>query len=144
MDLLQALLPIVPDGCRKVLLGDGEFDGQQLRRWCADQHWEFVLRTSCDRVVDCGGETARMDALSPAKGERTVFVPDAVDGINAVCWREKGFDKPIFLLTNMEVGDMACAYYRKRFKIETMFKNLKSKGFNSTRPKSRMPTESPN
>lgn len=129
LDLLQALLPIVPQGCRKVLLGDGEFDGRKVRQWCAGQGWEFVLRTACDRQADCGGETARIDSLAPAKGARTVFLPDAVDGVNAVCWHGKGFEKPIFLLTNMDVGRMACAYYRKRFKIETMFKNLKSKGF---------------
>lgn len=129
LDLLRALLPIVPEGCRKVFLGDGEFDGRQLRQWCAKQGWEFVVRTACDRVVDCGGETARMDSLCPPKGARTVFLSDAVPGANAVCWHGKGFENPIFLLTNMELGSMACAYYRKRFKIETMFKNLKSKGF---------------
>lgn len=129
LDLLQVLLPIVPQDCRKVFLGDGEFDGQKVLQWCAEQGWEFVLRTACDRQVDCGGETARIDSLAPAKGDRTVFLSNALGGFNAVCWHGKRFEKPIFLLTNMDVGSMACACYRKRFKIEAMFKNLKSKGF---------------
>lgn len=129
LDVLQLLLPVVPPGCRVVILGDGEFDGLRLREWCAGQKWEFVLRTSCDRQVDCGGETARIDSLSPPKGHSTLFLPHAVDGANAVCWHEKRFEKPIFLLTNMDLGKMACRYYKKRFKIETMFKQLKSKGF---------------
>jgi hypothetical protein len=129
LDLLQMLLPAVPPSCRVVLLGDGEFDGQRLRDWCAHNRWEFVLRTACDRQIDCGGELARIDSLSPAKGHCTVFVPDALNGANAVYWHEKRFKDPIFLLTNMEVGNMACRYYKKRFKIETMFKHLKSKGF---------------
>ena len=29
----------------------------------------------------------------------------------------------------MDVGQMACEYYRRRFKIETLFKQLKSAGF---------------
>ena len=129
IDLLQMLLPIIPHNCRVVLLGDGEFDGQKVLAWCAEHKWEFVLRTSCDRQVDFGGETARIDTLSMPKGHTTVFLPNALPGINAVFWHEKRFENPIFLLTNMEVGKMACQYYKRRFKIETMFKQLKSKGF---------------
>lgn len=129
LDLLNMLLPAVPAGCRVVLLGDGEFDGEGLCAWCAGHNWEFVLRTACDRLVDCGGETARIDTLCLPKGHSSLFVPDALSGINAVYWHEKRFEKPIFLLTNMELGKMACRYYKKRFKIETMFKQLKSKGF---------------
>jgi hypothetical protein len=129
LELLGMLLPAVPAGCRVVLLGDGEFDGQQLLQWCADQKWEFVLRTSRDRKVDFGGEMGRIDALSMPHGHTSLFLPDAMPGINAVFWHEKRFEEPIFLLTNMELGKMACRYYKRRFQIETMFKQLKSKGF---------------
>ena len=129
IDLLQMLLPSIPHNCRVVLLGDREFDGQKVLAWCLDHKWEFVLRTSCDRQVDFGGETARIDALSMPKGHTSVFLPNALPGMNAVFWHEKRFEKPIFLLTNMDVGKMACQYYKRRFKIETMFKQLKSKGF---------------
>jgi hypothetical protein len=37
---------------------------------------------------------------------------------------------PIFLMTNMNLGEMACRYYRKRFKIENLFKSMKSAVFN--------------
>jgi hypothetical protein len=129
LDLLNMLLPAMPQDCRVVLLGDGEFDGEQLLAWCAEQKWEFVLRTSCDRQVDFGAEQGRIDALSMPKGHTSLFLPDALPGLNAVFWHEKRFEKPIFLLTNMDVGKMACQYYKRRFKIETMFKQLKSRGF---------------
>jgi hypothetical protein len=125
IDLLNMVLPAIPDNCRVVLLGDGEFDGQKLLAWCAEHKWEFVLRTACN----FGGETDRIDALSMPKGHTSMFLPNALPGINAVFWHEKRFEKPIFLLTNMDVGKMACQYYKQRFKIETMFKQLKSKGF---------------
>lgn len=129
LELLQSILGIVPEQCRIVVLGDGEFDGQGLLGFCASHGWEFVVRTASDRKIDCGGESASISELCPAPGETFVFAPNAIDGIHAVYWHEKRFEKPIFLLTNMELAQMACRYYKKRFKIETMFKQLKSGGF---------------
>lgn len=130
LDLLALALGILPtDACRVVLLGDGEFDGERLRRQCNEWGWEFVLRTCLDRKVDCGGETAHLGTLCPAKGEEAVFLPDACQGDNAVLWWAKDFENPVPLLTNMDLGQMACEYYRRRFKIETLFKQMKSAGF---------------
>lgn len=55
---------------------------------------------------------------------------DACQGDNALLWLGKEFEDPIPLLTNMDLGEMACEYYRKRFLIETLFKQMKSGGFN--------------
>lgn len=127
LDLLRMMAPICPTGCRVVLLGDGEFDGQNLRQWCCDHQWIFVVRTSCDRQIDFNGEIARFDSIQTTRS--ICFIPDALPMANAVYWHGKGYSKPIFLLTNMEVGYEACHYYKRRFKIETLFKNLKSSGF---------------
>lgn len=129
LELLVMGKKILPSGCRIVLLGDGEFDGQRLRAMCKELKWEFVFRTSVDKKVDCGGETANLGELCPQPGSETVFIEDACQGDNAVLWWAKGFESPIPLLTNMDLGEMACDYYRRRFKIETLFKQLKSAGF---------------
>jgi len=129
VDLVVLAQTIMPPGCRAVLLGDGEFDGLKLRRACKSFKWEFVLRTSVDRKVDCGGDLAQLGSLSPPPGSEIVFLEDACDGDNAIYWLGKGHKDPIPLLTNMDLGEMACHYYRKRFKIETLFKQLKSAGF---------------
>ena len=127
LDLLKMIAPICPANCRLVLLGDGEFDGPNLRQWCIDNHWIFVLRTSSDRLVDFGGEVARFDSLLTT--HTILFIPDALPLANAVYWRGKGHKKPLFLLTNLELAKEACLYYKRRFKIESLFKNLKSAGF---------------
>jgi hypothetical protein len=132
LDLARQCLSILPAEvqCRVVLLGDGEFDGQGLRDFCWTNEWEFVLRTSLDRHIDCGGEVDRIDSLLPLLERRTiVFVEDACGRDNALLWKLRGFKDPIPLLTNMDLGQMACKYYERRFKIETMFKQLKSAGF---------------
>lgn len=129
LDLIKYVEQLLPESCRVVFLGDGEFDGSKLRSACKKYGWEFVLRTSKDRKVDCGGEIVQINTVCPFLGERMVFLEDACEGDNAICWHGKGYDAPIYLLTNMDLGQMACAYYRKRFKIETLFKYLKSGGF---------------
>lgn len=127
LDLMRLVAPICPKGCRIVLLGDGEFDGQLLRQWCMEQGWEFVVRTSCDRLIDFDGEKARFDSIQTL--ESIVFIANAVKESNAVYWHEKKHDKPLYLLTNMDLGYQACQYYKHRFKIETLFKHFKSAGF---------------
>jgi hypothetical protein len=129
----QKFLQTLSTPCRKVLLGDGEFDGANLRKMCKTFKWEFVLRTARDRQIDCGcGETARIDKLCHVNGpnEDVVFVEDACEGDNAILWHNSKYDDPIPLLTNMDLGEMACVYYKKRFKIELLFKQMKSAGFN--------------
>ena len=127
LDLLKMIIRICPADCRLVLLGDGEFDGQGLQEWCTDNHWFFVLRTSADRLIDFDGEVARFDSIQTTRG--ICFIENALPLANAVYWRGKGYSKPIFLLTNIELGYEACRYYKYRFKIETLFKQLKSAGF---------------
>jgi hypothetical protein len=127
IDLLKMIAQICPSGCRVVLLGDGEFDGQGLQQWCITNKWLFVVRTSSDRLIDFDGEVARFDTMRTTRS--IYFIEGALPLANAVYWLEKGHPKPIFLLTNLDLGYEACHYYKRRFKIETLFKHLKSAGF---------------
>ena len=44
------------------------------------------------------------------------------------CWA-KGYQEPLYLVSNMEAAEEACRYYQKRFRIETFFSDQKSRGF---------------
>lgn len=44
------------------------------------------------------------------------------------CW-QKGSDQPLYLVTNLELGEEALWFYHKRFRIETLFSDQKSRGF---------------
>jgi hypothetical protein len=50
--------------------------------------------------------------------------------VNAVVHWGKKYQAPLYLVTNVETGGEAYDGYRKRFKIETLFSDLKSRGFN--------------
>ncbi|MFM8373149.1 MAG: transposase, partial [Bacteroidota bacterium] len=72
-------------------------------------------------------EVARFDSLQTTRS--ICFFQGALLLANAVYWKGKKYSKPLFLLTNLELGYEACHYYKRRFKIETLFKHLKSAGF---------------
>jgi hypothetical protein len=129
VDLLNQLAALAPKNCRCVLLGDGEFDGFDLRDVCLRNNWEFVLRTIKNRKIKLDDEIGRASDAYPPPGEEVFMMPDAVDGINLVCWHKPTYGQPIYLLTNMDLGEMACEYYKRRFEIENMFKRMKSQGF---------------
>jgi len=50
-----------------------------------------------------------------------------------IVWWCKGYDKPIYLVSNMECVQEACHWYQRRFCIETFFSDQKSRGFNLQR-----------
>jgi hypothetical protein len=44
------------------------------------------------------------------------------------CWA-KGYQEPLYLVSNMATAEEACRWYEKRFRIETFFSDQKSRGF---------------
>jgi hypothetical protein len=47
----------------------------------------------------------------------------------AITWWRNDCKDPIHLVTNMTSAEEACSYYQRRFKIETLFSDQKSRGF---------------
>jgi hypothetical protein len=50
--------------------------------------------------------------------------------VRAVVYWGRKYNDPIYLVTNFPTGDEAFNWYRKRFRIETLFSGLKGRGFN--------------
>ena len=44
------------------------------------------------------------------------------------CWA-KGYQEPLYVVSNMDAAEEACRLYQKRFRIETFFSDQKSRGF---------------
>lgn len=128
--------------CRVVLLGDGEFDSTELQEACLGHGWDYVLRTSKATLVSesPGMEGAtKMGGLAPMDNRRHFFLADmyittaGFGPANIVYWHDKRYKNPLYLLTNLEYAPEAERYYRKRYTIETLFADLKSRGFNMAR-----------
>ena len=57
------------------------------------------------------------------------FTRDAYGPVMVLsCWA-KGYQDPLYLVSNMATAEEACRLYEKRFRIETFFSDQKSRGF---------------
>jgi hypothetical protein len=136
VNLLIKLKSIVPKNVKVTILGDGEFDGINWQEKIKFYSWQYVLRTAKNAILEnSDGETYSPKQVAIEKGE-SLFIQDLQFGkekygpINLLFWHGKGYDEPLFLVTNIDDGYLAQSYYIKRFLIETFFRDIKSKGFN--------------
>jgi Transposase DDE domain len=139
-DLHIALIALIraclPEGTQVVLLGDGEFDGTTLQATLNEAGWSYVCRTAQSTVATWDGEMFRLDTLGACSKPGTLIALQEVritrDAYGPVmvlsCWA-KGYQEPLYLVSNMEAAEVACRYYQKRFRIETFFSDQKSRGF---------------
>ena len=130
---------IIECPCRVILLGDGEFDGNELQQACLGYGWEYVLKTGKDTLL--ADNPQMQDAcffghIAPPGRQSSLFLPqmyitkEAFGPVNILYWHNKArYEKPLYLLTSLEYGPEAEAYYRKRYHIETFFGDIKSRGF---------------
>jgi len=134
----QLLEGLLEAPCHIILLGDGEFDGNELQKACLDQGWDYVLRTAKDTLLADNPDmenASKFGHLASADGQNSLFLPHmyltkkAFGPVNALYWHDRPYEKPLFLLTSLECAPQAQAYYRKRYHIETFFGDLKSRGF---------------
>jgi hypothetical protein len=134
--LVELLRTCLPAGSRVVFLGDGEFDGTTLQKTLHDAGWFYACRTAQSTVATWEGETFRLDTLGACSKPGTLielkgvqFTRDAYGPVMVLsCWA-KGYQEPLYLVSNMETAEEACRYYQKRFRIETFFSDQKSRGF---------------
>jgi hypothetical protein len=134
--LVELIRACLPEGSRVVLLGDGEFDGTTLQETLNEAGWFYACRTAQNTVATWEGETFRLDTLGACSKPGTLIelkevqiTRDAYGPVMVLsCWA-KGYQEPLYLVSNMEAAEEACRYYQKRFRIETFFSDQKSRGF---------------
>lgn len=134
--LVKQVAELLPAGAHVVLLGDGEFDGTALQHTLEEAGWSYVCRTGCNLTASWEGETFRLDTLGACSKPGTLielkevrFTEAAYGPIMLVCCWAKGYQEPLYLVSNMTIADEACHLYTKRFRIETFFSDQKSRGF---------------
>lgn len=143
LELFTMLYQILDGYQNVVVLGDGEFDNHQVITACEDWSWQFVFRTAKSTYIFDGRDEYQIGYLEPPSGDRFFTVNDvfytkkrhacpetSVGVVQATAWREKKWKQCIFLLSNFELSYQAACFYRKRWSIETLFSDLKTRGFN--------------
>jgi DDE family transposase len=134
--LVELIRACLPEGTHVVLLGDGEFDGITLQKTLNEAGWFYACRTAQTTVATWHGEPFRLDTLGACSKPGTLIAfkevkitRDAYGPVMVLsCWA-KGYQAPLYLVSNMDAAEEACRYYQKRFRIETFFSDQKSRGF---------------
>jgi hypothetical protein len=132
--LVEQVTELVPAAATVIFLGDGEFDGVHLQTKLAQLDWFYVCRTAKDIVLTEAEEEFTVQDLGLRPGQlialpEVTFTRQHYGPVQVVAWWAKGEAHPIFLVTNLELAQEACWWYKKRFSIETFFSDQKSRGF---------------
>jgi len=134
METLQSLLPADRE---VIILGDGEFDGSALVAWFEQQtDWFYVCRAAKSNKIRYQDEWLALADLDLAEGEE-IFLTDIlftqtgqVKPLNILAVWNKKDKEHWFFITNLNDPKQAKKWYRKRFSIETLFSDVKGRGFN--------------
>jgi hypothetical protein len=136
IELIRAVQSLIPIGADVICLGDGEFDGSEWLNTIRGFGWNYVCRTSKDAALYEEGERFRLPEVCPERGGQPVYIEglEFTDKrsaiVNAVAWWGISHKNPIFWVTSFKTADEAHFWYCKRFRIETLFSDMKSRGFN--------------
>ena len=132
--LIKRLQAAIPETAQVVVLGDGEFDGTQLQATLRTAGWAYVCRTAVNITIYAHQRVFSVGDLPLKRGEAVAlenvqmtaerYGPVLLLGI----W-DTNQDAPIYLVTSLADPTAAADWYRLRFRIERLFANHKSRGF---------------
>jgi hypothetical protein len=135
IEALKRLLPLIPQGASIVLLGDAEYDTVEMLTWVKDEtEWDYVIRTGPRIGLTKNEKQYPIRHLLYSKGYRSIayqvlFTAKLFGPVQVVGWWEDPHKKPIYLVSTLKNIDEICTAYGKRFKLETLFSDQKSRGF---------------
>lgn len=135
IELIRMVKTFVPTGTEVVCLGDGEFDGADWLHTVQQFGWHFACRTAKNTVLYEDGDRFVFQDVCPARGGcleilAVKFTEACKIKVNAVVYWGRDYQDPLYLVTDFPTAEEAYFWYRKRFKIETLFSDLKGRGFN--------------
>lgn len=134
--LVDQLQPLLPPETTVIVVGDGEFDSVEVLAHLQEKGWHYVCRSDKDALFLQDGAWHRFDQWQPAAPRmysshpHVYFTKGALYGpLHAVCYWDRVYPDPLYLVTDLTSAQQAAACYRKRAVIETFFSDQKSRGF---------------
>jgi hypothetical protein len=140
-EMLDAALRFLPEGADIMLAADRFYGTAALIRWCQDAGWQYRVRLKGNLTLHHqGGEIATgkavklcpeglMDAALYGSGVRT----------HIGFLHEKGHKEPWIIAMDAAPTEGRVRDYGMRWGIESMFSDLKSRGFGLTQSKIQKP-----
>jgi hypothetical protein len=134
--LFKTAQELLPPDSQVIVLGDGEFDGSQVVKWFGQQAtWQYVCRTDTSTLVWYQDQWVALNQLPLMAGQGSfltgvLFTKEhQVGPLNIlVVWNEAK-QAHWFFVTNFATPKEAQHWYGKRFTTETLFSDVKGRGF---------------
>ena len=135
--LIKTLQSLLPADRAVIILGDGEFDGSEVVAWFEQQTtWHYVCRTANSIKIRYQDEWLALADLDATEGEERFLTEvlftqtGQVGPLNILAVWNKKEKEHWFFVTNFTDLKETKKWYRKRFSIETLFSDVKGRGFN--------------
>lgn len=131
-ELLRAVASWVPEGARVCLMGDRFYGTPALILLCQAQGWDYRLRlkgTLSVRGRDGGATTAAACARSGTPYFEDVELTARRVRTNIGVIRDPGHEEPWIVAMSDKPGYLTTLDYARRWGIEPMFSDFKSRGF---------------
>ena len=130
-EALDAVVRLLPEGARPVLMGDRFYGSPDLIAWCRNQGWNWRLRLKQDLLVfEGGGESTLAECF--ARGEHMLTGVELTGKrvvTNVAMVHEAGHPEP-WIIALSEAPTVHRAFdYGLRWGIEAMFSDFKTRGF---------------
>ena len=130
-DLLDAVWTWLPAEARVVLHADRFYGTPDLIRWCRDRGWDYRLRLKGNLAARIGSRKTSTAELASSRGH--YFEDVALTGkrvsTNIGIIRDPGHSEPWIIAMSAKPGYLTTLDYGKRWGIEPMFSDFKSRGF---------------
>ena len=132
--LIRQVQDLMPPDADVLVLGDGEFDGIQLQATIRAAGWHYDCRTATTILVHADGNTFAVGNLPLKRGEAVAVSEARVTAeqygpVTIIAVWEADQEEPLYLVTSLSDPDAAIERYRLRFRIEPLFADHKSRGF---------------
>jgi hypothetical protein len=130
-ELLEAAAPWLPQGARACLMADRFYGTADLISLCQGLGWDYRLRLKGNLVVGDRGRKTKTGALADGR----VFALEGVQltarraTTNIGVMRDPGHPEAWIIAMSDKPGYLTTLDYAKRWGIEPMFSDFKSRGF---------------
>ena len=129
--LLDAAVPLVPEGAAVCLMADRFYGTADLIAWCQDRSWDYRLRLKGNLVVRDAAGRRRTGQLAKdrvfALENVRLTARQATTNIGVI--HDPGHAEPWIIAMSATPGYLKTLDYSARWAIEPMFADFKSRGF---------------
>lgn len=129
--LLDAAVPLLPEGAEVCLMADRFYGTADLIAWCQDRQWDYRLRLKGSLVIRDAEERMTTGQLAKDK----IFALENVElttkkaTTNIGVIHDPDHAEPWIIAMSAKPGYLKTLDYSARWAIEPMFSDFKSRGF---------------